>query len=232
MALADQANRYIDEQKPWQMIKQEGREAQVHEICTLGINLFRVLMVYLKPIIPVTVKKAEEFLDIAPLNWNAAGTPLLDHPIKRFQALMTRIDDVQIQAIIESSRPSLEESCEPSPGLLHDNPIAAQIGIEDFVKVDMRVARIIAANPVEGADKLLQLTLDLGGQQRHVFAGIKAAYDPESLIGRDTIVVANLAHRKMRFGVSEGMVLAAGPGGREIFLLSPDSGAKPGMRVT
>ncbi len=232
MALADEANRYIDEHKPWQMIKDPTRHADVHAICTLGINLFRVLMVYLKPIIPFTAARAEAFLDVPPLDWTALEAPLTDHRINRFQALMTRVDEAQVQAIVEASRTDLEEVPESPPGPLSANPIAPEIGIDEFAKVDLRIARIVAAEAVEGADKLLRLTLDLGGERRQVFAGIKAAYDPADLVGRDTIVVANLAPRKMRFGVSEGMVLAAGPGGREIYLLAPDTGAEPGMRVT
>ncbi len=232
MALADEANRYIDEHKPWQMIKDPDRRAEVHGVCTLGINLFRVLMVYLKPVIPFTAARAEEFLNEPELSWRSLKAPLLDHPINRFQALMTRVDEQAVAAIIEASRGDLEASAKPPPGPLAKNPIAPEIGIDDFVKVDLRVARIVAAEEVDGADKLLRLTLDLGGERRCVFAGIKAAYDPAKLVGRDTILVANLAPRKMRFGVSEGMVLAAGPGGSEIFLLAPDRGAEPGMRVT
>jgi methionyl-tRNA synthetase len=230
MALADEANRYIDEQKPWKAIKEAGNEAAVHGVCSLGVNLFRVLMVYLKPIIPNIAEKAETFLNIDPLMWSDAASPLTDHRINTFEALLTRIDDAQVKAIIEASRQNLVASPQKS-GPLTDDPISEEIQFDDFAKVDLRVARIIEAEFVEGADKLLRLKLDLGGEHRQVFAGIKAAYDPTRLVGRLTVMVANLAPRKMRFGLSEGMVLAAGPGGKDVFLLTPDDGSEAGMRV-
>jgi len=223
MALADKANRYIDENKPWIMIKDEERIADVQLVCTQGLNMFRSLMIYLSPVIPVVAKDAREFLNEDEWHWQDASTPLLGSVISKFKPLLTRVEPQQVQRIIEQSQES--------------TPVAAAesdddtISIDDFMKVDLRIARIEKAEPVEGADKLLALTLNVGETRRSVFAGIKAAYEPESLIGRHVIVVANLAPRKMRFGVSEGMVLAAGPGGEEIFLLSPDDGAKPGMRV-
>ncbi|MGB5679768.1 MAG: methionine--tRNA ligase [Gammaproteobacteria bacterium] len=232
MALADKANVYIDENKPWVLIKQEGKEAEVQAICTQGINLFRVLMTYLKPILPRTAEKSEAFLN-SELLWDALGEPLLEHSIARFQPLMTRIEKEQIEAMVEQSIEHLKQNDKSTSttGPLADDPIAESIQFDDFAKVDLRVARIIKAEHVEGADKLLQLTLDIGGETRLVFAGIKSAYEPEMLEGRHTVMVANLAPRKMRFGVSEGMVLAAGPGGRDLFLLSPDDGAEPGMRI-
>jgi methionyl-tRNA synthetase len=232
MALADKANVYIDNNKPWVLIKEEGKEAEVQAICTQGINLFRVLMTYLKPILPQTALKSETFLN-SELHWHSLSEPLLAHSIDKFKPLMTRIEKEQIEAMVEQSTEHLEqnEKASPASGPLVDDPLAAQIQFDDFVKVDLRVAKIIKAEYVEGADKLLQLTLDIGGETRMVFAGIKSAYEPEMLEGRLTVMVANLAPRKMKFGVSEGMVLAAGPGGKNLFLLSPDDGAQPGMRI-
>ncbi len=232
MALADKANVYIDNNKPWVLIKEDGKEAEVQAICTQGINLFRVLMTYLKPILPETANKSEAFLN-SKLHWQDLPEPLLDHNINKFKPLMTRIEKEQVEAMIEQSREHLEqgEQNAQASGPLVDDPVAPQIQFDDFAKVDLRVARIIKAEQVEGADKLLQLTLDIGGETRMVFAGIKSAYEPEMLEGRLTVMVANLAPRKMRFGISEGMVLAAGPGGKDLFILSPDDGACPGMRV-
>jgi methionyl-tRNA synthetase len=232
MALADKANVYIDNNKPWVLIKEAGRETEVQAICTQGINLFRVLMTYLKPILPHTAAKSEEFLN-SELQWHSLNQPLLAHQINKFTPLMTRIEKEQIEAMIEQSTEHLEqdEQTAQKTGPLADDPVAPQIQFEDFAKVDLRVARIIKAEQVEGADKLLQLTLDIGGETRMVFAGIKSAYEPEMLEGRLTVMVANLAPRKMRFGTSEGMVLAAGPGGKDLFILSPDDGASPGMRI-
>ena len=233
MALADEANRYIDEHKPWQMIKDDSQRTQVQAVCTQGINLFRALMTYLKPIIPFTAEKAETFLDAGPLTFETVARPLLDHQLQPFQPLLTRIDDKQVAGIIEASRQHLEKSSEgqAAAGPLADDPLSEEIEYADFARVDLRVARIVEADHVAGADKLLRLKLDLGGETRQVFAGIKSAYDPTKLVGRMTVMVANLKARKMRFGMSEGMVLAAGPGGSELFLLTPDEGAKPGMRV-
>jgi methionyl-tRNA synthetase len=233
MALADQANRYIDEHEPWVAIKEPSRASEVQEVCTLGLNLFRQLAIYLKPVLPLMAEKVETFLNSAPLTWTDANTPLLDHPINRFEPLLTRVEIAKINAMIEDSKEHLEKGEGPSKAAapLAADPIAPMIQIEDFTKLDLRVARIVKAEAVEGADKLLRLTLDLGGESRQVFAGIKSAYLPEKLVGRLTLMVANLAPRKMRFGISEGMVLAAGSGGKEIFLLSPDAGAQPGMRV-
>ena len=242
MALADRANQYIDEQAPWVMAKQPGREAELHRVCTLGLNLYRVLIGYLRPVLPRTAEASEAFLRIPALTWAALMQPLLDHEIDAFKPLLTRIDPKQIEAMLEASKVDLAAATAPaalrdnthetvSEGHLVREPIADTIDYGDFAKVDLRVARIAAAELVEGADKLLRLTLDLGGETRSVFAGIRSAYEPADLVGRLTVMVANLAPRKMRFGVSEGMVLAAGPGGRDIFVLSPDAGAEPGMKV-
>ncbi len=239
MALADRANRYIDERAPWVVAKQPGRTQELQAICSLGLNLFRVLIGYLRPILPGTAQAAEEFLRIPPLTWDVLSEPLADHGIGTFKPLMTRVEPKRIQAMLEASKADLgtEDAGETAPresraaGHLVRDPIADTIEFGEFAKIDLRVARIAAADHVEGADKLLRLVLDLGGETRTVFAGIRAAYDPADLVGRHTIMVANLAPRKMRFGVSEGMVLAAGPGGKDIFILSPDRGAEPGMKV-
>ena len=231
MALADGANQYIDSAQPWVLIKDAERRQEVRGICTQGLNLFRVLITVLKPVLPVTAENSEAFLNIPPLKWNDPSTPLLDHSINRFKPLMLRIEDRQITAMTEETIANHTESEPTASGALVDDPISAEATFDDFAKLDFRVVRIAAAEHVEGAEKLLRLTLDLGGETRNVFAGIKAAYEPEQLVGRMTVMVANLAPRKMRFGVSEGMVLAAGPGGKDIFLLSPDDGAEPGMRA-
>ncbi len=234
MALADQANQYIDEKKPWVIAKEEGRDGELQDICSTGINLYRILVAYLKPVLPVLAEKSEAFLNIAPLDWAAVATPLVDHEINKFKPLMTRIEKDRIDAMVDASKDDLaarDDSASPASGPLHDDPIAPEIDFDDFAKLDLRVARIERAEHVEGADKLLRLTLDLGGETRNVFAGIKSAYAPEDLEGRLTVMVANLKPRKMRFGVSEGMVLAAGPGGKDLWILSPDEGAQPGMKV-
>ena len=233
MTLADRANQYIDDKKPWVIAKQDGGDTELHAVCSMGLNLFRLLIGYLRPILPATAKLSEEFLQVEPLTWEALSSPLTGHKIAKFKPLMTRAEQPQIDAMVADSKENLEVTqAAPEPaGALAGDPVGDNIEFPDFAKVDLRVVRIIKAGHVEGADKLLQLTLDLGGETRNVFAGIKSAYAPEELEGRLTVMVANLAPRKMRFGVSEGMVLAAGPGGKEIFLLSPDSGAEPGMRV-
>ncbi|WP_272993351.1 methionine--tRNA ligase [Porticoccus hydrocarbonoclasticus] len=230
MSLADAANEYIAARAPWQLAKEEGREQEVQDICSLGINLFRALMIYLKPVLPAMAAEVETFLN-SPLGWPAKIEPLLNHRINNFKPLMQRVDPDKVTAMLEASKEVLAEAtAAPLSGPLMEEPLAAEIGFEDFIKVDLRVARIVAANAVEGADKLLQLTLDIGGETRTVFSGIKAAYQPEDLEGRLTVLVANLEPRKMRFGLSEGMVLAAGDK-QGIYLLSPDSGAQPGQRI-
>ncbi len=237
MTLADKANQYVDAAEPWVLIKQEDKRDEVQGVCTQGLNLFRQLAVYLKPVLPETITQAEAFLNIEPLAWSDAAVPLLSQSINKFKPLMTRIEaerieKMQAQTQAEQAQPvatSTASGVEGGP--LAEDPITETVSFEDFAKVDFRVVKIIKAETVEGADKLLQLTLDLGGETRQVFAGIKSAYDPEALVGRHTVMVANLAPRKMRFGVSEGMVLAAGPGGKDIFILGPDDGAEPGMRV-
>lgn len=230
MAQADKANVYIDENKPWVLSKEEGREDDVQKICTQGLNMFRLLMTYLKPILPATAEKSERFLNTK-LHWSNIDIPLLSHRINKFEPLLTRIEKEQIDAITQASTENMPSEEQTITGPLADDPIAAEISFDDFAKVDLRIAKIIKAEHVKGADKLLQLTLDLGGETRNVFAGIKSAYKPEDLEGRHTVMVANLAPRKMRFGMSEGMVLAAGPGGDELYILSPDAGAVAGTKV-
>ncbi|MCK5477556.1 MAG: methionine--tRNA ligase [Methylococcales bacterium] len=229
MALADKANQYIDEKKPWIIAKEEGKDAELHDICSMGINLFRLLVVYLKPVIPVLAENAESFLNIESQAWPIDTQPLLDHQINKFKPLMTRVEADKIEAIVEASKENLEKA--PEPQAKKWDPIAETIEFDDFAKIDLRIAKIIKAEHVEGADKLLQLTVDVGDETRNIFAGIKSAYAPEDLEGKLTVVVANLKPRKMRFGLSEGMVLAAGPGGKDLWVLNPDQGAQAGMRV-
>ena len=231
MAQADAANEYIAAKEPWKLNKQEGMQQQVQDICSQGINMFRVLMTYLKPVVPAMTVAAEEFLNDT-LTWESAAQPLLGHKLEPFKPLMIRIEKEKVDAMIEASK---EETAlavaKPIEGPLADDPIAAEINFDEFAKVDLRVARIVTASHVEGADKLLQLILDIGGETRQVFSGIKSSYNPEDLEGRLTVMVANLAPRKMRFGMSEGMVLAAADD-KGIYLLEPDSGAQPGQRVS
>ena len=295
MALADRANQYIDRHKPWEMARQDPESAELQQVCSLGINLFRILIIYLKPVLPGLAQRSEAFLGISPQTWDDQATPLLDHRINKFKPLLTRVEKERIEAMIDDSKESLGAGEAGNTGAgnatageaqtgdavagdaggatagagdagaataaagdvggatvgtrdtgnsgtsqtdtavvnkhLADDPITAEVSFDDFVKIDLRVATIARAEYVDGADKLLQLTLDLDGETRNVFAGIKSAYQPQDLVGRMTVMVANLAPRKMRFGISEGMVLAAGPGGEEIFIVTPDAGAKPGMRV-
>jgi methionyl-tRNA synthetase len=234
MALADEANRYIDEEKPWVAIKEEGKEDHVQAVCTQGLNLFRVLIAYLAPVLPFTSARASEFLGVDVADWRLVGQPLLGCRINAFKPLLMRVDPVKVEAVVDDSKESLQATAagqaEPEEPPLE--PIADEIEIGDFAKVDLRVAKIVKAESVPEAKKLLKLTLDIGSETRTVFAGIKSAYDPVDLEGRMTVMVANLKPRKMRFGISEGMVLAAGPGGDELYVLEPDSGARPGLRVT
>ncbi|CAG9414631.1 MULTISPECIES: methionine--tRNA ligase [Providencia] len=230
MALADIANRYVDEKAPWVVAKQEGKDQELQDICSMGINLFRVLMTYLKPILPSLTKRVEEFLKVE-LTWDAINTPLLNHDVAPFKALFNRIELAKAEAMVEASKQSAQPAKQLT-GPLADDPIQETITFDDFAKIDLRIALIKQAEFVEGSDKLLKLQLDIGGETRQVFSGIRSAYpDPKVLEGRLTVMVANLAPRKMRFGISEGMVMAAGPGGKDIYLLSPDNGAQPGMQV-
>ncbi|MFE8069459.1 methionine--tRNA ligase [Marinobacteraceae bacterium S3BR75-40.1] len=233
MELADQANQYVNDKEPWVLAKDPERLNEVQAISTNALNMFRLLMTYLGPVLPATAQKAEAFLNCA-LDWQHRGEHLVDHAIEKFKPMMQRIDMKQIEAMLEASKEAMPAATgdAPKPEAKADvEPIAEEIEFPDFAKVDLRIARIQNAEHVEGADKLLKLTLDIGNETRQVFAGIKSAYQPEDLIGRMTVMVANLKPRKMKFGVSEGMVLAAGPGKKDIWLLAPDEGAQPGMRV-
>ena len=243
MALADKANQYIDAKAPWVLVKDDAKQQEAHDVCSMGINLFRVLMHYLKPVLPLMAAETEAFLN-SELNWSNYQQPLTSHAINPFKALMQRVDPVKVAAMLEASKDNLQpQAAAPVKAAVQAGktekvvsterePISDTISIDDFAKIDLRVAKIVKASAVEGADKLVQLQLDIGGGEvRQVFAGIKSAYSPEQLEGRLTVMVANLAPRKMRFGLSEGMVLAAGPGGGDLFILSPDDGAQPGMRV-
>ena len=231
MALADKANRYVDDKAPWVIAKQEGADAQLQDVCSVGINLFRVLMAYLKPVMPLLAERTEAFLGET-LSWEGVAKPLCNHQLAPFKALFSRIEPAKVEAMIEASKEDLAKEQAPKvAGPLADDPISPTISYEDFAKLDLRVALIKKAEAVPEADKLLKLQLDLGGETRQVFAGIKSAYNPEDLEGKLTVMVANLAPRKMRFGMSEGMVLAAGPGGKDLWILEPQEGAQPGMRV-
>lgn len=234
MALADLANEYIAEQAPWSLAKDEANADKVLDICSLGINCFRILMTFLKPVLPVTATSAETFLNIN-LDWPAEFAFLSNHAINKFKPLMVRVETDKVNAMTDITK---EQAAAVEKAKKHEvktelskDPIAAEIEFDDFAKVDLRIALIAHAEHVEGADKLLRLTLDLGGETRHVFAGIKSAYKPEDLIGKHTVMVANLKPRKMKFGMSEGMVLAAGPGKKDLYILEPHDGAQPGMRI-
>ncbi|MBX9903728.1 MAG: methionine--tRNA ligase [Burkholderiales bacterium] len=238
MALTDRANQWIDDIKPWELAKTPGEHKRLRLICSVGLNLFRTLTLYLKPVIPGMARNVEQFLNIPELKWNDASKVLADnHEIRPYSHLMTRVDAKQIAALIEANKENLQMTTAPTPSAVTATAAPATTGpatisIDDFTKIDLRIAKIANAEHVEGADKLLKLTLDVGSLgTKQVFAGIKAAYDPETLKGRLTVVVANLAPRKMKFGMSEGMVLAASGDTPGLYLLSPDSGAQPGMRI-
>ncbi|MFA0337560.1 methionine--tRNA ligase [Vibrio breoganii] len=237
-ALADKANQYVDEKAPWVVAKQEGQDKELQDICSVGINLFRVLMAYLKPVMPELAARTEGFLN-QELTWEGVATPLTDHEISKFKALFNRVDPKKVEAMVEASKEdaaaeaAAKEQAEQAKNEteLTKEPIADEIEFDDFAKVDLRIAKIVECESVPKANKLLRLVLDLGGETRQVFAGIKSAYQPEDLIGKHTVMVANLKPRKMKFGMSEGMVLAAGPGGKDLWILEPHEGAQPGMRV-
>ncbi len=240
MELADAANPFVEHAKPWEMKKDPERQDELRDVVTVALNLFRQLTIYLAPVLPTLAEKCDALLGEPITSWDQSKTPLLGTSVAKFQRMMERIQPEDLQKMIEESkeaaaaeaaeenRPTFDDSDQP----LKDEPIADEITIDDFVKVDFRVARVLSAEHVPEANKLLKLTLGLGGDEtRQVFAGIKAAYEPENLVGRLVVMVANLKPRKMRFGLSEGMVCASGPGGEDVFLLSPDEGALPGQRV-
>ena len=228
MLLADRVNEYVDRHKPWDLAKQEGMQAALHDVCSVCIEAFRVLTVYLKPVLPALAAQVEAFLGVEPLEWRDAGRSLGAHRIGAYRHLMQRVDPAKVERLFEAPAAAVV-----LPG---GEALAPEVGIEDFAKLDLRLARIVDARAVEGSDKLLQLTLDVGeGRTRNVFSGIKSAFDPDALIGKMTVLVANLAPRKMKFGISEGMVLAASHADQKgrpgLFLLEPGPGAVPGLRV-
>ena len=240
-ALADKANQYIDEKAPWVLAKEEGKEQELQEVASVGINLFRVLMAYLKPVMPELAARTEAFLNET-LTWECIAQPLTSHEITKFKALFNRIDPKKVEAMVEESKEdaavemAAKEKAEAekekaSQTELDKEPIADEIEFDAFEAVDMRIARIISCEEVPKANKLLKFQLDIGGETRQVFSGIKSAYKPEELEGKLTVMVANLKPRKMKFGMSEGMILAAGPGGKDLWILEPHEGAQPGMRV-
>ena len=244
MALADRANQFVNDHAPWELAKHEGKEAELHRVCSEALNLFRLLTIYMKPVLPRLAAEVEAFLKVAPFAWADAAALLPGgHRIGEYKHLATRVERKQIDALLEANRESLAPAPAPAPPPhsqqrhaehqqhAEEKTAVSHISIDEFSKVDLRIARIANAEHVEGAEKLIKLTLDLGTETRTVFAGIKSAYDPATLAGRLTVMVANLAPRKMKFGLSEGMVLAASGEGPGIFLLSPDSGAQPGMKV-
>ncbi|MGI2173305.1 methionine--tRNA ligase [Shewanella ulleungensis] len=234
MALADIANGYVADAAPWQLVKLDDKQEEAHQVCSNALNLFRILVTYLKPVLPKLAQDVEGFLQLT-LTWENLAQDLSGHEIAPFKALMQRIDLKSIEAIIDSSKENLQVTQAPAPTQAVDqlakDPISPEISFDDFAKIDLRIARISKAEHIEKANKLLRLELDLGGETKQVFAGIKSAYAPEDLVGKLTVMVANLAPRTMKFGDSEGMVLAAGPGGKDLFILEPHEGAQPGMRV-
>lgn len=240
MALADKANQYINDKQPWVIARGDPQSSELQAICSTGINAFRLLICYLKPVLPLMAARAEEFLGVKPLQWSDIDTQLSGHRINRFKPLMTRVETDKVQAMINATQQEYQRQQNgKSKTVTEDSSgLEPEIEFDDFARIDLRIAAIISAEQVEGADKLLKLTLDLGPDKngdpltRTVFSGIKSAYQPADLKGMLTVVVANLKPRKMKFGLSEGMILAAGPGGKDIWLLEPHSGAKPGMRVT
>lgn len=240
MALADIANGFVADAAPWQMVKHDDQQEAAHQVCSNALNLFRILVTYLKPVLPRLAQDVEAFFQL-PLTWNALNQDLAGHEIAPFKAMMQRVELDKVNAMVADSKDNLQvtaaapektvESSNVSSEPLVNDPISETINFDDFAKIDLRIARIVKAEHVADADKLLKLQLDIGGETRQVFAGIKSAYSPEDLEGKLTVMVANLAPRKMRFGMSEGMVLAAGPGGSDLWILEPHEGAQPGMRV-
>ncbi|VAW78387.1 Methionyl-tRNA synthetase, partial [hydrothermal vent metagenome] len=234
MKYADGINQYFDSNEPWKLAKDPEQKENLHRICSRILHGFHTLSILLTPILPtLTERVAKELFGKAQtFTWNDLDVAAFPTTLNKFKHLAKRVEPAAIEAMLEASREDLKVTeTKPASGPLADDPVAETIDFNTFAKLDLRIARIVKAEAVEKADKLLQLTLDIGGETRNVFAGIKSAYAPEDLEGRLTIMVANLEPRKMRFGLSEGMVLAAGPGGSDLFILSPDDGAEPGMRV-
>jgi methionyl-tRNA synthetase len=235
MELADRANPYVEAHEPWNLAKRDDHQRELQDVCTVALNLFRQIAVYLAPVLPRLAEQTSQLLNVPITHWNDASRPLLAAAVSPFVRMLDRVDPAKVDAMIEESKEDgaagAATGAGPSDPFLVE-PLADQISIDEFAKVDLRVAEVLAAEDVPEAKKLLKITLGLGGDQRRiVFAGIKEAYDPAKLVGRHVIVVANLAPRKMKFGVSEGMIVATGTGGSEVFLLSPDAGATPGQRV-
>jgi methionyl-tRNA synthetase len=238
MLLADRANKYVEDNAPWQLRKDPAKAEQLQQVCTVQLNLFRQLVIYLAPVLPRLAEQAGKLLNRSIERWDDAQQPLLGTPVGEFEHMMQRVETKQVHAMIDDSKeevpPTAATSAQPidGPEPLQAEPLVEQISFDEFAKVDLRIARVVAAEEVPKAKKLLRLTLSLGGDvRRNVFAGIKSAYKPEDLVGQLVVCVANLAPRQMQFGTSEGMVIASGPGGEEVFLLRPDAGAKPGQRV-
>ncbi|HEY6078516.1 MAG TPA: methionine--tRNA ligase subunit beta, partial [Polyangiaceae bacterium] len=246
MALADRANEYVDQKQPWALKKQPDKLEELRDVCTAILNLYRQIVIYLAPVLPQLVEQSRALLSAPLVSWAEAQQPLLAVKLGEFSHLMQRVDPKKLEAMIEESKPTTpadarsDDVAAPAPATapaddgsaLAAEPLAPECSIDDFTKVDLRVARVLSAEHIPEAKKLLKLTVSLGGDTtRTIFAGIKAAYEPEQLIGRLVVIVANLAPRAMKFGVSEGMVVAAGAGGKEVYVLSPDSGAKPGHRL-
>jgi len=240
MELADAANPFVEHARPWDIKKDPARQGELRDVCTIALNLFRQLAIYLAPVLPRLAEQCGELLGENITDWQQSQTPLLGKPVQPFKRMMDRIQLEELQKMIEESKDETTLATDAAPAAVWNDsdealkaePLAAEISIEDFAKVDLRIARVLAAEHVPEANKLLKLTLSLGGDNtRQVFAGIKAAYDPEKLVGSLVVMVANLAPRKMRFGMSDGMVTAAGPGGPDVFVLRVDDGAQPGQRV-
>ena len=237
MELADQANPYVEAAEPWKLAKDPDKMQQLQDVCTVALNLFRQLAIYLTPVLPRLAAQTSELLGKPIEHWDEAKTPLTGTPVAKFKHMLKRVDKKDVVKMIDESReqpvdePSTDSVAAPSQALM-DEPLVDECTIDDFVKVDLRVARVLSAEDVPEARKLLKITLGLGGdEQRTVFAGIKQAYEPEQLVGRLVVMAANLAPRKMKFGTSEGMILAAGPGGKDVFMLGVEDGAEPGQRV-
>ena len=258
MALADRANEYIDREEPWKLKKQPEKSAELRDVCTVALNLYRQLIVYLAPVLPKLAEQSQKLLGASFDSFDAAREPLLGTAVGEFEHLMQRVDPKKLEAVLAATRDAATDAAAVAGiaasavgagvaagpaaqgaelpledgAALASEPLSPECSIDDFAKIDLRVARVLSAEAIKEANKLLKLTVSLGGgSTRTIFAGIKSAYTPDALVGRLVVIVANLAPRKMKFGTSEGMVIAAGPGAAEIYVLSPDSGAKPGQRV-
>ena len=241
MSLADRANPYVEDNKPWELRKDPAQSQKLQDVCTVSLNLFRQLAIYLAPVLPRLAQQTGELLTKPIEHWDESKRPLTGTPVAKFKHMLRRVEEKDIQAMVEESKEvdtvssgltDITDRWDDSGDAIAAEPLADECSIDDFAKVDLRVARVIAAEDIPEARKLLKLTLSLGGgESRTVFAGIKAAYEPEKLVGRLVVCIANLAPRKMKFGTSEGMVTASGPGGGDVFLLAPDNGAVPGQRV-